>query len=258
MGSPQFRRFDAGACCIVDVWFPPHAALQLHTHERSNFATMVDGSFQTRITSHRIDCATGVTWTEPAEERHANYVGSGGARVLVVQPDQSRDDIFSPFRGLTGAIVRVKHPAIVSGARHILAELRAPDSLTPLVIDSLVLPMMATAVRVGALRRPERARPAWLSRAQEIIHARFRERLLLDEIAAAVDVTPGIWRARSRDFGMTIGSARSLLRLSGHSTDWRPRCHPAQSRSRRATRTSTSPRLRRDRSPAHRRASRNA
>jgi len=39
MGSPKFRRFDAGACCIVDAWFPPHAALRLHTHERSNFAT---------------------------------------------------------------------------------------------------------------------------------------------------------------------------------------------------------------------------
>jgi AraC family transcriptional regulator len=116
---------------------------------------------------------------------------------------------------LTGAIVRVKHPGIVSGARHILAELRAPDSLTPLVIDSLVLPMMATAVRVGALRRPERARPAWLSRAQEIIHARFRERLLLDEIAAAVDVTPWhLARAFRRDFGMTIGEYARSLRLN--------------------------------------------
>jgi len=215
MGSPKFRRFDAGACCIVDAWFPPHAALRLHTHERSNFATMVDGSFQTRITSHRIDCATGVTWTEPAEERHANYVGSGGARVLVVQPDPSRDDIFGAFRCLTGTIVRVKHPAIISGARRILDELRAPDSLTPLVIDSLVLPMMATAVRVSALRRSNRARPAWLSRAQEIIHARFRERLLLDEIAVAVGVTPWhLARAFRREFGMTIGEYARSLRLN--------------------------------------------
>ena len=215
MGSPRFRRFDAGACCIVDAWFPPHAALQLHTHERSNFATMVEGSFQTRITSHRIDCAAGVTWTEPAEERHANLVGSGGARVLVVQPDPMRDDVFEPFRCLTGTIVRVKHPAIVSGARRILAELRAPDSLTPLVIDSLVLPMMATAVRVGALRHPDRARPAWLLRAQEIIHARFRERLLLNEIAATVDVTPWhLARAFRRHFGMTIGEYARSLRLN--------------------------------------------
>ena len=216
MGSPRFRRFDAGACCIVDAWFPPHAALQLHTHERSNFATMVGGSFQTRIASHRIDCAPGVTWTEPAEEGHANHVGSGGARVLVVQPDPSRDDIFGPFRSLTSTIVRVKHPAIVNSARQILSELRAPDTLTPLVIDSIVLPMMAKAVRISATRRLERVRPTWLMRAQEIIHARFRERVLLDEIAAAVDVTPWhLARAFRRDFGMTIGEYARSLRL-----DW--------------------------------------
>jgi AraC-like DNA-binding protein len=70
---------------------------------------------------------------------------------------------------------------------------------------------MATAVRVGALRRPERARPAWLSRAQEIIHARFRERLCSTRSPPRSTSPWHLARAFRRDFGMTIGEyARSL------------------------------------------------
>src|SRR5688572_14909994 len=168
MGSPRFRTAATSGCTVTDAWFPPRAVLEPHTHERTIFAVMLDGSFDSAIGGRRLDCTPATVWTEPREEKHANYIGPAGARVLVVQPDPARPDLFAPFASLTDEIHLLRHAGIADDARRVLTELDVADSLSPVAIDSLVLTMMIAASRLRfASDRTGRALPPWLARAQE-------------------------------------------------------------------------------------------
>jgi AraC family transcriptional regulator len=217
MGSPRFRTAATSGCTVTDAWFPPGAVLEPHTHERTIFAVMLDGSFDSAIGGRRLDCTPATVWTEPREEKHANYIGQAGARVLVVQPDPARSDLFAPFASLTDEIRMLRHAGIAADARRVLAELDVADALTPLAIDSLVLTMMTAAARLRlAGGRHGRALPPWLRRAQELLHAHFRERIQLTDVADAVGIHPShLAHAFRRHFRTTVGMYVRTLRL-----DW--------------------------------------
>jgi AraC family transcriptional regulator len=173
---------------------------------------MLDGSFETRIASRRLECTPATTWTEPREERHANHVGTQGARVLVTQPHPDHHELLAPFRSLLDEVGQVRDPSIAVEARRVAAEMADPDSLAPLAMDAHVLLMMTRAARVMRPRGHHRRPPRWLVRARDLIHARFRERLDLLEIASSVDVTPWhLAREFRRHFHANMGEyARSL------------------------------------------------
>jgi AraC family transcriptional regulator len=196
MGSPRFRSLDTGGFLVTEAWFPPGAVLEPHTHERAIFAVMLRGSFDSRIARRRLECVPGSVWTEPREERHANYIGPAGARVLVVQPDPARED-------LSGA----------ADARRVLAEFGHADSLSGLAVEALAVGMMAVAARLtfGRRRAPV---PPWLDRARDMVHAHFRERIHLSELAAAVGVQPShLAHAFRAHFGTAVGAYVRALRI---------------------------------------------
>ncbi len=216
MGSPRFRTSATTACSVTDAWFPPSTVLEPHTHDRTIFAVMLDGSFDSSIAQRRLDCTPTTVWTEPREERHANYIGRAGAHVLVVQPDPARLDLFDPFARLIDEVHLLRHAGIAADARRVLAELDVADSLSPLAIDSLVLTMMTTASRVEFADPRRRGLPPWLRRAQEMLHANFRDRVQLADVAAAVGVQPShLAHAFRRHFRTTVGTYVRALRL-----DW--------------------------------------
>jgi AraC family transcriptional regulator len=216
MGSPRFRTAATGGCTVTEAWFPPGAVLEPHTHERTIFAVMLDGSFDSVIARRRLECTPAAVWTEPREERHANYIGRAGARVLVVQPDPARRDLFESFAALTDEVHLLRHAGIAADARRVVAELDIADTLSPLAIDSLALTMMTAASRQSFGGSSHGRLPSWLARAQEILHARFRERVQLGEVAAAVGVQPShLAHTFRRHFRTTIGAYVRSLRL-----DW--------------------------------------
>jgi AraC family transcriptional regulator len=216
MGSPRFRTLATSGCSVTDAWFPPGSVLEPHTHERTIFAVMLDGSFDSAIAHRRLECTPSTVWTEPREERHANYVGNAGAHVLVVQPDPVRVDLFESFSTLTGEVHLLRHPGIAADARRVVAEMDAADSLTPLAIDALVLTMMTAAARTGRGTGHARTLPSWLGRAQEMLHARFRDGVHLAEVAVAVGVQPShLAHAFRRHLRTTVGAYVRSLRL-----DW--------------------------------------
>jgi AraC family transcriptional regulator len=216
MGSPSFRTLATSGCTVTDAWFPPGTVLEPHTHDRTIFAVMLDGSFDSAIAHRRLECTPATVWTEPREERHANYIGRAGAHVLVVQPDPARVDLFASFATLTDEVRLLRHAGIAADARRVFAEMDVDDSLTPLAIDSLVLTMMTAATRSGCKTGYRRALPPWLARAQAMLHAGFREGVHLAEVATAVGVQPShLAHSFRRHFRTTVGAYVRSLRL-----DW--------------------------------------
>jgi AraC family transcriptional regulator len=215
MGSPRFQTMSTTSCMVIQAWFPAHAVLEPHTHERSIFALMLEGSFDTVLGSRRLECTPAVAWTEPREERHANFIGCLGARVLVIQPDPARVALFEPFRALLEEVHRLRHPAIGVDARRVTAELKAADDFTSLAIDSLVLGMLTSAARQADGGRHHDAPPRWLLRVRDLLHARCRDHLQLSAVAEMAGVHPShLAHAFRRYFGTTMGEYARHVRLT--------------------------------------------
>jgi AraC family transcriptional regulator len=132
----------------------------------------------------------------------------------VVQPDASRVELLRPFAGLLDRPSHRHHAGIAGSAARLARELDCPDDLTSLAAEAGVLEML---VALGRLEPAvEQVPPPWLLRAQEVVHAKFREPLQIGVVAREVDVHPAhLARAFRQHFRMPLGSYVRCLRL-----DW--------------------------------------
>jgi AraC family transcriptional regulator len=203
---------------VTDVFFPPHAYLPPHVHERASFAIMLDGSFDLTIRNRAYACEPHSTVTEPAEERHDNRLGSAGAHVVVVQPDPAGTERLGPCGRWFDAVHHTRRAPAIPAAWRVARELRAPDAATPIAVEGLVLEMLALSTRrYWSGDRPyHEPTPPWLSRAREELHDRFLDPPGVRELAAAAGVHPDhLARAFRHRFGTPIGTYVRRLRL-----DW--------------------------------------
>lgn len=212
MGSPAFRSLALDGFDVVEAWFAPGDELARHTHDRACVAVMLAGSFDHRIEGRCHHCPPTTVFTEPAGEKHSNHIGSGGARVVVVQPDPGRPELLRPFARFLDRTSHRHHAGIAEQAALLAAELDGRDDLTSLAVEGIVLEMLVTLARVSAAE--VRRTPPWLFRAQELLHARFADPLRTGEIAKEVAVHPAhLARAFRGCFGVSMGAYVRRLRL---------------------------------------------
>ena len=189
MGAREARESELGPVRLTHARFPAGERLGRHTHDRATFAVMLRGSFDLVIGGRRLACPAGTVVTEPAGESHANDIGSLGARVMVTQPDPAFE-LPCPCSRLLERIAHFDSPGITALARRLARELSEPDDLTPLEARALALEMLALAGRLEQAETRRRDPPAWLRRVEALIHDRFREPLLVDELAGEAGVHP--------------------------------------------------------------------
>jgi AraC family transcriptional regulator len=196
MGSPRFQTQDVKSCRVHLVSFPAATVLQPHFHDRPTFAVILSGGFELHFTNPAIrratlSCPPGTVITQPADERHANYIAEGGARGVVLQPDLAPGQLPHRCEQMLDRINHFRDGFISTQAHRLAREMIAPDELTPLALEGLALEMLAEAAGLdsGCDLRPGDTTP-WLRRAVEFVHAHFRENLRIDEIAAAIDIEP--------------------------------------------------------------------
>lgn len=224
-GSAWSRSLDTPLFLITEARFAPGALLEPHTHPRPICALMLNGSFDTRVGSRDLDCRRGTVWTEPCEERHLNRTGSGGAHVLVIQPDPARADVFGPVAGFLDGVHELPRAGLIPQAGSVLRELRRPDTLSSLGIDAHLLAMLVRVARMALRRDEDRRPPPWLEKARDYVNAEFRTLPRLEDIARAVDAPPTelapAFRAR---FGRSLADYARELRVEWavdrlHATD---------------------------------------
>jgi AraC-like DNA-binding protein len=177
-------------------------------------AVMLQGSFDTEIARRRFACLPGHSWTEPCEERHANYIGTVGATVVVFQPDPVTSPLSPIVMPLIEDVVHVHDPFVAVDARRVLAEMDQPDPLAALAIDSLMVGML---VRVSRAYRElaRRGAPSWLSRVREVLHEEFRSPPSLTVLATIAGVTPThLCHAFKANVGVSIGEYVRRVRIT--------------------------------------------
>jgi AraC family transcriptional regulator len=190
--SPRFRAREVPRCLVTHVWFPPGVVLEPHVHDRSTLAIILEGGFDLTLQSsggRTFACPAGTILTQPAGERHANHIAAEGAQGVVLQPDTIRGTL--PARCLTmlDSVSHFRDGPIAVAARGLARELAAPDDVTSLAIEGLVLEILAEAARLDQLvASPRKAPPGWLTSATDLVHAQFRENLRIDDIAQVAGV----------------------------------------------------------------------
>jgi AraC family transcriptional regulator len=153
-------------------------------------------------------------WTEPLAELHANAIGRDGAHVIVLQPDHGREDLFAPFDRLLGGVSHTRNARVAADAARVVAELNLADSLSRMAVDGLVLTILAASSRTFEARTHHARPPRWLLQAKDLLHARFRDRLELADVAAAAGVRPArLAQAFRRHFRCSPGDYVRGLRI---------------------------------------------
>lgn len=233
MGSPRFITADVNEWRCTYAWFPPGAELETHVHERATFGVMLRGGFDLTFTSPAIrrrslECGPATVFTEPAGETHGNSIGTGGASVLVLQIDPDADGLkIEPLRPfLVERINHFRSGRIAATARRLARELRAPDTLSELAIESLALEMLIDAGRRDDRWNAAGGEPAWLSRAEEYVREHFRGPLRIADVAEVVGVHPAHLASVFRQFHrVPLGTYIRHLRIEwaadrlAHSSD---------------------------------------
>jgi AraC family transcriptional regulator len=215
MGSPWFRSMTTSTCLFTEARFSAGDALHPHTHERPIMALMLEGSFDTAIGGRRFPCLPGWSWTEPCEERHANYIGNRGARVLVMQPDPAAKPMFDVIGPLLDNIEHVRDPIVALDARRVLSEMDRGDDLSVLAVDALMMGMLVRVSRDGRAERGLKQAPPWLSKVREILHEEFRTPPSLLQLSSEAGVTPThLCHAFRAHMGTTVGRYIRAARAS--------------------------------------------
>ncbi|HEY1004477.1 MAG TPA: AraC family transcriptional regulator [Streptosporangiaceae bacterium] len=217
LGSSWSRCIDVDGFRVTRVRFPPMLKLPLHTHERATVAVILNGSFDGLMRSSSHPCPVASVLTELPGEPHGNLFERAGADVLTVQPDPARLELLEPFAGLLGEVNHQRDLVATALARRVADELRAPDGVTPLAVEGLVLEMLALTARLrnvpepGAGRRP----PHWLGQARDLLHDRYGEHLRVTDLADAVGVHPvHLARVFRLHYGTPVGAYLRGLRMT--------------------------------------------
>jgi AraC family transcriptional regulator len=213
-GSPTFDTLVCGPFVVTNALFPAAHRLDKHFHDRTVLGITLEGGWESTVGSTRLANVPGMLHVEPAGECHVNQFGSHGARVVVIQPDQS-DALVKPFQALLASAFQIKVGfAGLQIAERLRRELCWQDDLTPLAIESLCLDMLVSASRSQRVR--EEHAPAWLLRTVDYAQAQFLERPSLQELGKVAGVSPEhLNRAFRRSYGMSTAEYLRHLRL-----DW--------------------------------------
>ncbi|MBI3450777.1 MAG: helix-turn-helix domain-containing protein [Acidobacteria bacterium] len=213
-GSEESTTARVGSFWITEAWFPSHAIVPPHLHDRTCLAVMLEGGFTLEIGGRGIECAPATVATEPAGERHANTIGGAGAHVVVLQPDPADEELNRACGGVLNEVRHFRHGGIALDARRLAREIHSPDAVSPLAMEALSLEILAATSRLQASDESAKRAPAWLARARDMLHAQFLDRPTVAGIAAEAGVHPvHLARVFKSHFQLSVGAYVRALRL---------------------------------------------
>lgn len=81
----RLRTITAGGFVLTETVHPPNQQLSRHSHELTNIAFVLNGSFTEVLGRKSIECRPQSLLIKPAGETHANIYGRAGVRCLLIE-----------------------------------------------------------------------------------------------------------------------------------------------------------------------------
>ena len=185
-GKPQ-RRVELAGVVLTELTHRTGRKLPRHTHESAYFGLLIDGSYSERCTSRHAEYSPFTTGFHPPSLTHSDEVGASGSRMFCVELRDSFLEQTRPYLTAPEFVADLCASEVTwLGLR--LFRSFAGGTLSPLETQELCGDMLERVS--GAAWQDELGHPAWLKRASELLHDRFRESLTLDGIAQQVQIHP--------------------------------------------------------------------
>lgn len=204
VGALHARRQFAGLT-LAETSYRPALVVPAHAHESALVTLVLDGGLTEERGHRRARVEKGALIYHPPAEPHGHRFSDVGGRCFVLQFGPSWLERMRSF-GLAepGSPLDLRGSQANWLAGQVYREFRSPDTAARLGIEGFALAMLGEIARAGS--RSERgAKPPWLVRAVELLHARLTDELSLGEIAVAVGVHPShLSRTFHQHFGVTM------------------------------------------------------
>lgn len=218
-GSTRANSVEVGHIRVIDATFPPHVKLETHRHERAGCSVVLEGAIEKDFSGKTCTSPTSSVVIMPPEEQHKARFARQGARILIVEPALASDETADAFSRLFDRVHNFQDARISRIAWQISGELKAPDAVSPLAIEGLVLALLARATRRHNTRREEPVPPPWLNRAREYLHDTFSTNVRVSEVAENVGVHPvHLARVFRQHHGVSPGEYLREVRLEWATT----------------------------------------
>ena len=208
----ETRELELADFRLVESLYTPSSTMPRHTHELAHISIILQGAYTEHYGRKNRAGEPNVLVLHPPGEDHSVTFHQTGARVfsIHVKPrwlERVRDyskvlDSPADFQGGIPAWLAVR----------LYREFRQTDEVSPLMIESLALEIIATTSRRSRLT--EHKPPRWLEQVREMLHARLSEDVAFASIADAVGVHP-VYLARQfrKHYRCTMGEYVRRLRV---------------------------------------------
>jgi AraC family transcriptional regulator len=213
-GSTTRASLDAGGLQISSVVFPPGLRVRPHWHERACISVVLEDWRNGSRGKERYRSPAASVQAIPAEAVHEDVFPAEPLPVLLVEAEPEVGETLGAYGVRLEEIQYFCDPGIAALAVRIARELEAPDGVSALTVEGLVLELFALLARRGTAEAGSERTPKWLERARECLHDRFADGLSVADVAAEVRVHPAhLAREFRRRFGVPIGEYARRLRL---------------------------------------------
>lgn len=211
LAGTLLRRVDFPTSMLTATSYPPRLRLTTHAHTGTFLLFVRNGGFSERhgLRSERCDRFTCVY--RPAYDEHANEFDADGAMLTSIDLSTAW---LARLReaGFAGERFQFRSPLVDQFGDRLDAELAAPDSMSEMVIESLVTDVIVFASRLAA---KSGASNRCAERARRLIDEEFASPLSLTGIACEVGVHPVHLARRFRaSQGCTVGEYIRLVRVA--------------------------------------------
>lgn len=222
MKGQRFSPVTLGACLksvkasgfvLTETTHLPNQKLPRHSHELTNIALVLGGSFTEFVTGRSIECYRHSVLIKPAGESHANTYGAKGMRCLLVEIPPARIEAMGRWSRTLDEIQHVRGETTAALAMQLCKEFHLMDEASPLAIEGLILELVAAVSRRRGRRSQRRAAP-WLERAREILHDDLSSPIRFTDVASTVEVHPvHLAREFRKVHGCTLGEYLRRIRI---------------------------------------------
>lgn len=194
-----------------EVMYPVADSMDAHSHAKAHLVFVLKGTVRSAWRKEAAFNAPGSLFYLPPDEPHANDFVPGFNSLDIWFAPSWLPKSLAPSEKL-GQPLQCHGGAPIEALYRLTNEVRRPDDLTPLVMESMAIEVLAALIRQEWPE--ERGTPHWLRRAREVVHADFKSSVTLESVAAAVDIHPAhLSKTFKSHYGQNIGEYVRRLRV---------------------------------------------
>ncbi len=183
-----------------------------HIHENAHFLFIIKGEYEANLQDKKRICSPSTILYYPAGTAHRDHFYNVGERrfMTVSLACEANKELLEAIK-LTDYSKDFNDLEVSLAGKRIRKELRAPDSLTPFVLEGIASELVVYAARsLDKSNHP----PSWLKAARELLNDRCSEEIKMADIAAEVGIHQlHLARTFRRFFGCSPGEYLRTRRI---------------------------------------------